>query len=824
MNRRNRMKQFAAVSASVVLWAGACDSNPTAPPRIAMVAVSPARDTITAGASVQLTATTKDAGGNAIAGLAVTWSSDNPAAATVSDAGLVQGVASGIAQISATAQEKSGSAAITVRVPVASVFVSPAIDTILPGTTVKLSVTPRDSAGHPLGDRAVGWQSSNPAVATVTDLGVVTGVTEGQVAVSAVVEGTQGTAAITVHIPATSVSVTPALDTLFTAATVQLVATIRDSAGDSLPDRVIAWITSDSSVATVSPAGLARAVAPGTATITATVEGKSGKARIVVRVLNVTGVTGEWAFTALFGSLSCDEYGVCHVDDYSEMGSVVFTQNGTSLIGTAGWVNDVIDGAPTYASVDAGSVSGSTVQFTLGACQFRGSITGGSLSGTHTCADYDADWSAVRAGPVVSFGLRLGRPAIVVGERTWVRGEPLDAAGHQLFAHRPTFSSSNPSVATAGDSGFVKGVGSGTATITATDAGFTAATQVTVRSIRLTSVAATSRHACALTNDGAAWCWGWNDGGQLGNGREGEGSLAPVPVAGGLTFTTLSVNADNTCGLAPEGAAYCWGRWPYGLLLWTPVAVSGGLRFAAVTTGAGYACGLTASGSAYCWGVNYSGQLGNGTTADSPTPVAVSGGLTFAAVSAGGSHTCGVTTGAAAYCWGSNGWGELGDGSTKNSPTPVPVGGSLSFASVSAGGGWTCGLGASGTAYCWGSNQHGELGDGSTTYNRSTPGAVVGGLSFASISTGGGYMPSPTCAITASGAAYCWGSGTLGDGSSNGSSTPVAVAGGLAFASVSAGAPTCGHATDGRVYCWGSYTGDGTATVRLVPVRVLGQP
>ncbi len=738
MNTMNPMKQFAAVSACVALWAAACDSNPTAPPSVAMVAVAPARDTIAAGASVQLTATPKDAAGNAIPGLAVTWSSDNPAAATVSDGGLVQGVSSGVAHISATAQEKSGSAAITV------------------------------------------------------------------------------------HIPATSVSVTPALDTLFAATTVQLAATVRDSAGNSLPGRAVAWATSDGSVVTVSAAGLARAVAPGTATITATAEGKSGNATVIVRVFNVT---GEWAFGAHYGI--CDYNGSCY-DVFITTGSVVFTQNGTSLTGTAGWVEllDPSSGAPTYASVDSGSVSGSNVHFTLrllgagagvygAACQFWGSVTGDTLSGTHNCADYDAIWSGVRAGPVVSVGVRLGRQAIVVGETTWVLGVPLDAAGHELFAHRPTFSSGTPSVAATSDAGFVTGVGSGTTTITAAIAGLTGAAQLTVSSIRLIAVTAAVGHACALTDAGAAWCWGSNDLGQLGDGSTAA-SLAPVPVAGGLTFTMLSAGAYNTCGLAPDGSAYCWGRNDVGQLgdgsttnRSTPVAVSGGRRFAAVTTGVAHACGLTAGGSAYCWGLNYSGQLGNGTTANSSTPVAVSGGLTFAAVSAGGTHTCGVTT-AAAYCWGENLFGELGDGSTTNRPTPVPVGSSLAFVSVSAGSSLTCGVAAAGTAYCWGFNHGGQLGDGSTT-DRSTPVAVAGGLSFASVSTGG----TPTCAITASGAAYCWGSVGLGDGSSNGSTTPVAVAGGLAFASVSAGAPTCGRATDGLVYCWGSYG---------VPVRVLGQP
>src|SRR5438034_614672 len=105
---------------------------------------------------------------------------------------------------------------------------------------------------------------------------------------------------------------------------------------------------------------------------------------------------------------------------------------------------------------------------------------------------------------------------------------------------------------------------------------------------------------------------------------------------------TLSAGSDHTCGVAGSGAAYCWGTNTYGGLgdgtygnnRLTPVAVSGGLTFAAVSGGALYTCGVTTSGAAYCWGLNNYGQLGNGTTTFSfLTPVAVSGGLTFTAVS-----------------------------------------------------------------------------------------------------------------------------------------------------------------------------------------------
>ena len=93
------------------------------------------------------------------------------------------------------------------------------------------------------------------------------------------------------------------------------------------------------------------------------------------------------------------------------------------------------------------------------------------------------------------------------------------------------------------------------------------------------------------------------------------------------------------------GNAYCWGRGSEGQLgdgsetdQSDPVSVAGGLTFTAISVGGLHTCGLTSGGDAYCWGSNSTGQLGDGTTTDSATPVLVTGGLTFRAISAGGDY------------------------------------------------------------------------------------------------------------------------------------------------------------------------------------------
>jgi alpha-tubulin suppressor-like RCC1 family protein len=110
--------------------------------------------------------------------------------------------------------------------------------------------------------------------------------------------------------------------------------------------------------------------------------------------------------------------------------------------------------------------------------------------------------------------------------------------------------------------------------------------------------------------------------------------------------------------------------------------------------------------------------------------------------------------------------------------SPVAVAGGT-FASLSAGGSHTCAVAASGAAYCWGSNTYGELGTGNGVGAASTPQLVAGGHAFGSISAGRNH----TCGLLSvpqfsGAAAYCWGlnaDGQLGDGTTINRAAPVAV-------------------------------------------------
>ncbi len=178
-----------------------CQDDISSPKTVASVTVAPSAPTVVVGTTVQLTATVRDESGNILTDRTVAWSSDDSAVASASSTGLVTGVtAGGPVTITATSEGMRGTAAITVApVPVASVTVSPSAPTVVVGTTVQLTATVRDEAGNSLTDRTITWSSDDSAVASVSSIGLVTGVgTGGPVTITATSEGKSGTAAITV--------------------------------------------------------------------------------------------------------------------------------------------------------------------------------------------------------------------------------------------------------------------------------------------------------------------------------------------------------------------------------------------------------------------------------------------------------------------------------------------------------------------------------------------------------------------------------------------------------------------------------------------------
>lgn len=255
------------------------------PAPVATVTVSPSSASVVVGNTQQLVATAKDAGGVTLTGRAFTWASDN-SAATVDASGLVTAVSTGTATITATSEGKSGTSAITVTlVPVATVTVSPPSASIVTGATQQFTATTKDANNNVLTERSVTWSSSNAAVARVdASTGIVTGVSSGgPVTITATSEGKSGTAAVTVTpVPVATVTVTPSPTTVSVGGVVSLTATLRDANNNVLTGRAVSWTSDAASVASVNSNGVVSGVTAGSATITATSEGKSGTSSVTV--------------------------------------------------------------------------------------------------------------------------------------------------------------------------------------------------------------------------------------------------------------------------------------------------------------------------------------------------------------------------------------------------------------------------------------------------------------------------------------------------------------------------------------------------------------
>jgi uncharacterized protein YjdB len=258
-------------------------------PAVTGVLVLPPTNTVAVGATRTLNVALTDKDGQTVAGRAVTFSTSNPAIATVNSSGTVTGIAVGNVTITGQSilDAVSGNASVSV-VPVAvsSVAITPAgAQTVFQGLTLQLSATTRDNTGAILTGRPVNWTTSNPAIATVSSGGLVTGVGLGNAQITAESEGVTNSVSVTVSPrQVATVGLTPNPGTVKMGSALQMSLDLRDASGNQLTTvgRTVAWDSSNKPVATVSD-GVVTGLSSGTATITVTVDGRSASA-----IVNVT--------------------------------------------------------------------------------------------------------------------------------------------------------------------------------------------------------------------------------------------------------------------------------------------------------------------------------------------------------------------------------------------------------------------------------------------------------------------------------------------------------------------------------------------------------
>lgn len=258
---------------------------------VAFVALSSSNAVVEEGSVVQFSVEAQGAGGQALTGRPVSWSSSDETVAQVSANGLATGVSAGVVTLSATSEGVAGTASLEVtHGPVASVEIGL-------GAGAQLVAIVLDGSGHLLIDRAVTWSTSDPGVLGVeAQTGLFTVGTVGDATVTATVEGVIATANITVNPePVASVLVTPDPAALEVGASIQLAAAPQDGSGNLLTGRSVSWTSADEGVATVSVTGLVTGISAGTVTIEATAEGFTGTAQVAVAAQSTVDYSLLWS-------------------------------------------------------------------------------------------------------------------------------------------------------------------------------------------------------------------------------------------------------------------------------------------------------------------------------------------------------------------------------------------------------------------------------------------------------------------------------------------------------------------------------------------------
>jgi uncharacterized protein YjdB len=366
------------------------------------------------------------------------WASSDPTRATVSPTGLVTGVASGSATITATVEQdttRRASVPITIFARVTGMQVSP--------ERVRLHVTEtRQLAAAVSGDSGIAtgvmWRSANPAIATVGSGGLVTALAAGETQVTAVAAADttrQARSTITVIPRVASIAVTPASASLLVTGTLQLSAMV---SGDAGVDTAVTWSSADATRATVSASGLVTGMAAGATVVTVRARADSSKlATAAVTILpRVTGV----AVSPATGSVSVG----------GTLALVGQVQGDSGVSQQLMWRSS----DPSRASVSA---TGVVTGVGLGSATITALAAADTSRQASVTMTIQARVTAVTVTPS-SAAINVGNAVQLLAT---VTGDP----GVNTAV---TWSSSDPSRATVNASGLVTGIAAGSVTVTAT--------------------------------------------------------------------------------------------------------------------------------------------------------------------------------------------------------------------------------------------------------------------------------------------------------------------------------------------------------------------
>lgn len=648
--------------------------------------------------------------------------------------------------------------------PIASVTVAPARDTILVGESITLQASARTAGGSGVSGATFTWSSTATAVAQVDAQGRVTAAAPGTAEIRATTSGVSGAATIVVQPrPVTSIALTASVDSLRVGQQVSVSATPFDDQGAEA-DVAVVWSSDDPSIARIE-----------------TVSGAPGAFEPLALSTGamITGVApGSTVIRAIVGSVEETIDVVVEAEPVAVVEVSLPEMLRPGLGGSAAAVARTEGGAEVAGCQVTWSVGDETVATVDG----DGAVAAVGAGTTDVTADADCG-SAGQAFGTGSLSVDPSR-VVALGTGRWFSCALVEDASQATRDLGSVYCWGANHHGQLGTGGFADRSTPARVSFAGLFGGGPADSDPARRAHEVLALG--DEHACALDPDGAAWCWGDNFNGQIGDGTHTD-RPTPVEVAGVPPFQALTAGEEFSCGLDFQGSVWCWGEGSDGQLgngstanRSTPVEVSGGLEFAMIRAKEDGVCGLTSTGATYCWGDNDSGGVGDATLVNRsiPTPVVPPAGapaaLTFSWLGTGGDMACGVEEGSGdSWCWGRNDVGQLGIGITggfRNRPVQV-AGPSAPFRVLSTSGdddGLTvCGIqdagdGVSGPAWCWGSNSRGQLGDGTGT-SRNVPTPLATSEHFVYI-TSASYH---SCGVTATWALMCWGGdsrGQLGNG------------------------------------------------------------
>lgn len=421
------------------------------------ITVSPSSVSVNVGATQQFRATAAYTDGttadvSSIAG----WAVSNTTVATADSTGKVKAAAAGSATVMAQLNGVTGSASLTVTaapLTISSITIKPANLSVTIGATQQFQAVATYSDGT-TGDvtSKTTWASSNTSAATISASGVATALAAG----SATITGTDGTVSATTTLAVTastartlsSISVTPASASIKVGATQQFTATGTYSDGTTANiTSSVTWSSSATTVAAINAAGLATGAAAGSATITATLSGVSGKASVAVASSTPPPTLSSIAVTPASVSIKVGA-------------TQQFTATGTYSDGTTANITTAVTWTSSSAAVATINAAGSATGAGAGSATITASLSGVSGKASLAVTSASLTVSSIAVSPTTA-SFAAGSTQQFKATASYSDGTTGDVTS------TATWTSSDTSVATINASGLATGVASGSATITA---------------------------------------------------------------------------------------------------------------------------------------------------------------------------------------------------------------------------------------------------------------------------------------------------------------------------------------------------------------------